>query len=160
MSGKRATKKPALRDSVVARPADWDKAVAAAYLRLIGQSQELSARGAGVGARTLKRWEASAFWPDACEEAADRWLSHATEKARRTFLRGIDSDDHPKSADPRLALTFLERVDHRLAPPAHRHEHGGAGGGPIEVAVTRQVVPAATNRVAAHVNGRNGDGSP
>jgi len=39
-----------------------------------------------------------------------------------------------------------------------RVEVGGQGGGPLEVAVTRKVVPAVTNRIKAHLNG-NGNGN-
>ncbi len=113
-----------LKDAV-GMPADWDKAVAAAYLRLIGQSQNDSAKGAGVGRRTLQRWEISDWWPDACEEASGRWLSHLVSTARVSLARGV-------AVNPGLAMTVLERVDARLAPAAQRHEHSGPGGGPIE----------------------------
>jgi hypothetical protein len=137
----------------VSKPNDWDKAVFAAYLRLIGETQKSAARIAGVGKRTLERWEMSEFWHDACEEAArDRWLKHLVTRARMSLTKNIDADGN-------LALKIVERMDERLLPPAQRLEHSGPQGGPLEVAVTRQVVPA-KNRIAAELNGAgtNGDG--
>lgn len=141
-------------EDTVTKPQDWDKAVAAAYLRLIGNSQEVSAEGAGIGRRTLIRYEKADWWHEACEEAADRWLSHLVEESRRTLLAGI------KGGNASLALSILERVDRRLTPAANRHEVTGEGGGALEVAVTRRVVKAAapSNRIAEHMNGANGNG--
>ena len=107
----------------VKRPGDWDKAIAAAYLRLIGWTQKESAEGAGVGERTLKRWEKSDWWPEASEEASGRWLKHLVEDSRISVLSGVKKD-------PALALKIIERTDPRLAPPAL--QVGGNDGGPIE----------------------------
>lgn len=111
--------------ATVQRPMDWDKAVAAAYLRLIGHTQLEAAKGAGVGERTVARWENSSFWPEACEEAADRWLSHLVEHSRRSLLDGVKKD-------PELSLKVLERTDPRLAPPKLKAELTGKDGGPVE----------------------------
>ena len=60
----------------VGKPRDWDKAMSAAYLQLFGLSQEEAAKGAGVGERTLQRWEVSDWWPKACEAARDQGYAH------------------------------------------------------------------------------------
>lgn len=137
----------------VSKPQSWDKAVFAAFLRMIGHTQDDAANIAGVGSRTLARWEVSEFWPDAQDEASkDRWLRHLIHAARRGLSTGV-------IADGNLALKVLERTDDRFLPPAQRLEHGGVGGEAIEVAVTRKVIRAPTNRVAEHMtNGKNGDG--
>ncbi len=48
---------------VVKRPQSWDKAVSVAYLRLLSWSQEGAAKAAGIGVRTLRRYEISDWWP-------------------------------------------------------------------------------------------------
>ena len=50
----------------VQKPHDWDKAVSVAYLRLRNDSQADAAKSAGVGERTVRRWENSEWWPKAC----------------------------------------------------------------------------------------------
>lgn len=108
--------KSAPTERVCNRPRDWDKAVAAAYLRLVGLSQDEAAAGAGCGERTLARWEASIWWPEACEEAVDRWMKALTIESRKTLIQAV------KDGDAERALKILERVDRRLAPPKQQHE--------------------------------------
>lgn len=122
----------------VNRPADWDKAVSAAYLRLLGASLRAAASGAGVGERTMERWVHCDWWPKAMEEAADRWMNDLTAAARKTLLKAVQDGRSDQ------ALTILERIDPRLMPPKQRHEHSGPGGAPIptEVTVTRRVITA------------------
>ena len=100
----------------VTRPRNWGIAISAAYLRLIGLTIEESAKGAGCGERTLKRWEASQWWPDAQEEATDRWLQATKGEARRGLLKSI------RAGDAASQRWLLERTDIRLAPPAQQHE--------------------------------------
>src|SRR5690606_35548793 len=120
------------REDIVEKPQDWDKAVSVAYLRLLGAPIRTAAKVAGVGERTLHRWERSPWWPDATAEANDRWFKNVTAAARRTLLKAIRAgrSDH--------ALQILERVEPRLAPPKQRMEHSGPDGAPIaaEVRVT------------------------
>jgi len=95
----------------------WDKAVHAAYVRLTGATIAESASEAGIGERTLKRWESCSWWADACHEATqDRWLQHLLSRAKRTVFRDVDKD-------PRTALQILERLEPRLAPPKVRSEN-------------------------------------
>lgn len=111
----------------VGKPHDWDKAVAAAYLRMIGLSQVDAANGAGIGERTIVRWEQCSWWQDARDEASDRWLNDLVAESRATLMKSI------KAGDPIRALQVLERRDQRLAPPAHQIEHHGPDGGPIPI---------------------------
>ena len=107
------------------KPRDWDKAVAAAYLRLIGGTQVEAAEGAGLGLRTLQGYEKCEWWAEAQEEASNRWLKHIVGAARHSLAKGIKDD-------PNLAFKVLERMDPRLLPPKQRMELGGHEGGPIE----------------------------
>ena len=77
---------------VVGRPQNWDKAVAAAYLRAIGASQEQAAESAGLSPETLGGYEHSPWWPDAQREAHGRWLLGATQLARRGILAALKDE--------------------------------------------------------------------
>jgi hypothetical protein len=60
--------------------------------------------------------------------------------------------------DTPAAIYWLNNRQRGRWSNRHLHEHTGKDGGPMEVTVKRQVVPAGKNRVAAHANGANGDG--
>ena len=111
---------------VVKRPQNWDKAVSVAYLRLLSWSQEGAAKGAGIGVRTLRRYELSDWWPQACGEAVGRWMQQLEIEARTTVMAAV------KGGDVVTAMKVLERLDKRLAPSKQLHELAGDGGGPIE----------------------------
>ena len=106
---------------VVRKPHNWDKAVSVAYLRLLGLSQKKAAKGAGIGERTLARWELSEWWPLACAEAVDRWMQQVEIEARSTVMQAV------KEGDVATAWKVLERINRRLAPPRQLHgvEHSG-----------------------------------
>ncbi len=106
---------------VVKKPQNWDKAVSAGYLRLLGLSQGKAARCAGIGERTLARWELSDWWPDACGEAGSRWMQQLEIECRTTIMAAV------KAGDVTTAVKMLERIDRRLAPPRQSHgiEHSG-----------------------------------
>lgn len=95
----------------ISSPQDWDKAVSAAYLRMIGQSQIESAEGAGVGRRTLQDWEKCSWWEAARAEARGRWLQGLVDRSRATVYRAADSD-------VALAERVLERMDADFKPIA------------------------------------------
>ncbi len=105
----------------VEKPRDWDKAVSVAYLRLIGLTQAKAAKAAGTGERTLRRYELSEWWPDACAEAVSRWMQQLEIEARSTVMKAV------KEGDVATAWKVLERIDRRLAPPrlSHGIEHSG-----------------------------------
>lgn len=124
---------PAVKRDVVGAPHSWDKAVSYAYLRLIGQSQVEAAKGAGVGERTVVRWELSDWWPKALAEASDRWLNDVEAASRVTVLAAI------KSGNATLAWEVLQRRDPKLSPK-HIHEHSGPNGQPIPHRVEIAVV--------------------
>lgn len=104
-------------DDEVRKPkgARWDKAVSAAYLRLTDSTIAKSADGAGLGERTLKRWEGCSWWVEALREAEERWLNHTVARAMRTVHRAA-GDDVP------TAMKIVERRLDRLAPPKIRAE--------------------------------------
>lgn len=111
------------------RHAHWDKVVSAAYLRMIGHTQEEAARGVGRSQRTIQLWEADTeLWAAAREEARGRWLQATVDASRQSVLKAAG-----RNAD--LAFRILERVDPELAPPKQKHEHSGEGGGPIAIEV-------------------------
>ena len=97
------------RDAIGA-PRDREKALSAAYLRLLGHTQTEAAIATGVDPRTIGRWEQSSWWCDIQRKAADQWLAGAVGKARRALLRALDEPDGT------LALKVLERVVPQLAP--------------------------------------------
>ena len=99
--------------AVVERPRDWQKATAVAYLRLVGLTQIDAAKGAGIGERTLRRYEVSPWWPEACAEAVGRWMQQLEIECRITLLASI------KNGDAVAALKVLERLDRRLAGTAY-----------------------------------------
>ena len=136
----------------VGKPRDWDKAVSVGYLRLIGLTQEEAARGAGIGVRTLQRYELSSWWPLACSEAVLRWMQQLEIECRITIMAAV------KAGDVTTAVKMLERIDQRLAPPRQSHaiDHSG------EITTTAREMTDAellerasqlVNRVAAHTNG-------
>lgn len=114
--------------SVVDRPRDWDTAVSAAYIRVIGGTQKQAAAAAGCGERSIRDWENSDFWEAAKKEAADRWLNGVVAHSRKTLIHHFEGEE----GDPNLALKLLERLDNRLLPPKVRSELSGPDGGPIE----------------------------
>ena len=91
--------------NVVEKPRDWDKAVSVAYLRLIGLTQKKAASGAGIGVRTLRRYELSDWWPDACGEAVGRWMQQLAIECRTTIMAAV------KAGDVVTAVKMLERID-------------------------------------------------
>lgn len=146
-------------DDPVDKPRDWDKAVSAAYLRLIGQSQKDAATGAGVGQRSLRRWETCSWWEDARDEARDRWLNDLVAESRATLFRVVQEGDGLR------AMQILERMDPKMAPPAQKLQHSGR----IEGGVLRVPTPTSEDEWAAladqmkareGVVGPTGNGSP
>ena len=142
---------------VVRQPHDWDKAVSAGYLRLMGLSQQRAAKGAGIGERTLARYELSDWWPEACGEAVSRWMQQLEIECRTTIMAAVKAGDVP------TAVKMLERIDKRLAPPrlSHRIEHDGALATSLRGMTDEELRAHArrlVTRVAAYVDGaENGD---
>ena len=114
---KKAPKKSAPEKPTVNKPRDWNAAILCAYFHLRGYSQKDSAREAGVGERTLKRWIKSDWWPDALAEARGKWKSGLDVGARRTLGKAMDAEDQPD-----LALRILERTDPEMAPAKQQIE--------------------------------------
>lgn len=93
----------------VSRPQDWAKAVSAAYFRALGATVAAAAEAAGVGERTLFRWETCSWWPDAHREAVERWHVDLSAASRAALLGAI------KGGDGDLALKVQERLNPRLS---------------------------------------------
>jgi hypothetical protein len=83
----------------VIKPQDWGKAVSVAFLWLVIGTQKGAAEAAGIGERTMNRWVISPWWPDACAEAKQRWLSHLTLESMRTLIRKVSEGDADKAWD-------------------------------------------------------------
>jgi hypothetical protein len=98
-------------------PRHWEKRILAAYLRMLGASQEAAGVAVRRSERTVFDWEHHASWPLAREEARQRWLSDLTDASRKALLDSI------RGGAGDLAFKVLERVDRDLAPPAHRLQH-------------------------------------
>ena len=139
---------------VVEKPRNWDKAVSVSYLRLIGQTQEDAAKGAGVGVRTLRRYELSEWWPLACAEACGRWMQQLEIECRSTVMAAV------KAGDVVTAVKMLERIDKRLAPPRQLHgvEHSGDLTRSVREMSDEELLERGADfahRFAAHTNGRS-----
>jgi len=144
---------------VVTKPHDWDKAVSVAYLRLLGLSQKKAAKGAGIGERTLARYELSEWWPEACREAVDRWMQQLEIEARSTVMQAV------KEGDVATAWKVLERIDRRLAPPrlSHGIEHSGRIDTSVRDLSDEELINRATqlaNRLGLAPPASNGEGAP
>ena len=98
-----------------------------AYLRLWKTPQVDVAKLAGVGLRTVGRWENSEWWPKACLEAGSRWLQGLVYVSQQTLFAAIDG------GDANLAFKVAERRIPELAPPRIAHELFGKGGDAIEI---------------------------
>lgn len=110
---------PAAPNDPVKRPQNWDIVVAAAYLRLKGESQAASAEGAGCSERSIVEWEKCSWWADAEREAQGRWLRGVDAKARAALERAFS--DPEQSAN--TARWWADRRVPELAPPKVRQEH-------------------------------------
>lgn len=140
----------------VQAPKDRDRALSVAYLRLTGSSQEEAATAAGVGERTVARWETCSWWPGFLDEAGDRWLAGVKARARKALIRILDASD----PDPATVRFSLERLLPGFEPPKVKAELSGVDGDAIamQVEVTRRTVSANhANRVAPFLTG-NGAG--
>lgn len=115
------------------KPRNWDKVTAAAYLRLLGGSQEISAKGAGCSRRSVQMWEKKSWWKDALDEARDRWLQDGDAAAMRTHL-AIFNDPAERGVHTRWAM---ERRFAEFKPPPTRVGFGdGDGDGePVDLTV-------------------------
>lgn len=122
---------------MVSAPAEWDKAVSCAYLRMMGASQEKAAKGAGVGERTLARWEGCPWWPQAREEARSRWCNDLVDASRARLITSI------RNGDTERAVQVLERMDPDFKPmPTEIHVKGLIG-------VVQSLPPKEVARIAA-----------
>lgn len=109
---------------------NWDKHVSAAYLRMLGNTQEVAGKAVGVDERTIRRWESDPeMWERARAEARARWLNDAADAARTAVLNSL------KMGNADLGKWMLERVETALAPPKQKHELAGEGGGPLVVEI-------------------------
>ena len=136
------------------RPQNWDKAVSTAYLRLLGLSQTKAAKGAGIGERTLARWELSEWWRDACREAADRWMQQLAIECRTTIMAAV------KAGDVVTAVKMVERLDERLAPPrlSHGVEHSGDVTRSVRAMSDEELLARAQQLASMHLDGGLSEG--
>ena len=138
----------------VGKARDWDNAISVAYLRLCDGSQEDAAKAVGVGVRTVRRWENSDWWPEACREAESRWLKGLVFISMQTVFKAIEG------GDAALAFKVAERHIKALAPPSQRHEHSGPDGAPIQTQHVHVYVPDnGRNRVRSN-SGSNSNRAP
>lgn len=96
----------------------WDKRVAAAYLRMMGHTQEEVGASVGRHPDTIGGWEKHETWPLARAEARDRWMADAEDASRQAVLGSI------RLGNAELGKWFLERTVDQLAPK-QKHEHSG-----------------------------------
>lgn len=139
----------------VSGPADHDKALSVAYLRMLDATQPEAAAAAGCSERTVRNWEASSWWPEIQREAEEKWLSGIVAQARKLFEDEMDLSH---------AFKVLERRVPGLAPPTTTSNLNLRTPEGVQVAVTRKVVQADPgNRLTRYVtqdSGTNGAGKP
>src|SRR5262249_28674195 len=98
-------------------PLFYEKAVLAAYYRMLGGTQKQAGAAVGRTERTVRTWEAdTALWARASEAARQRWLGEVVALARRRLLQTM------LAAEADLALKLLERIDAELAPATQKHK--------------------------------------
>ena len=99
----------------VGKPQNWDKAVSVSYLRLIGLTQKKAAKAAGMGERTLRRFELSEWWPDACGEAVDRWMQQLAIECRTTIMAAVKAGDVVTGGMATVYLPADLKHNHKVA---------------------------------------------
>jgi len=97
-------------------PRYWSKAVEAAGYRLLGASQEETAKAVGFSRRTIQKWESEDWWDKARAEGHALYTQNVANYARRTVLNAV------RDGDAKIALTILERLDETFAPNAIKVE--------------------------------------
>ncbi len=105
-------------ETSVRKPKNWDKAVSAAYLRVLGSTQADTAKSVGVSERTVRSWEGSKWWPNAESEARNRWLKGIVDQA----MAGLS--DVLANRDANTVRWVLERRMPEFAPPKMQHHVG------------------------------------
>ena len=118
-------------------PADREKALSVAFLRLLGYSQVEAGNGAGVSSDCVGRWEHCSWWPEILAEASQRWLRGLEAKARKAIERGLDKAEDGVAGN--LALKVLERRIPELAPAALRADFT-SGGDPLPAVIRFEFV--------------------
>ena len=122
----------AAENDPVKKPQDRDLCVSAAYLRLIGLSQEKAAEGAGCSERSIQDWEHCSWWPDVVEEARKRWLDKVTRLARGGIVESLESKEGGVKGT--MARYVADRAVPEMKPPRLGVE------GRLEVPLTGQVI--------------------
>ena len=131
--------KPAESTDRIRRPYDRDKALSAAYLRLIGATQEQAAKGAGCSERSLHGWEKCSWWAEIVAEARQRWLRKGDALAMHSLLKAF-TDPHEYAQHSRW---WADRRIKELKPPKLQTELTGKDGGPIKMTWAELVKAAA-----------------
>ena len=114
------------------KPRNWDNAISVAYIRLLGfphVTQAQAATQVGVSERTVRAWEAAPWWSNAQSEARMRFLRGGDAAAMRGLMWAFGEDGERAHT----SRWWADRRMPELAPPKMQHEHGGAGGEPIQV---------------------------
>lgn len=143
---KRRRKTPDIKTACKA-PRDWDKAISAAYLRLLGATQETAAKQVGTTIRAICRWEGSDWWPQAVAEGRHRWLQSGDSSCMRALVTDMNRKD-----DATTARWWADRRIPEFAPPKQRVTHSGDKENPLEVKVAvRDEVASRIDRLVASI---------
>jgi DNA-binding XRE family transcriptional regulator len=147
--------KPAAVSETAAHPRHWEKRVLAAYLRMMGGTQQAAAAAVGRSERTIRDWEADRpSWIVARDEARQRWREELTDASRLALLNTI------KQGNGYLALQVLERTDDDLSP---RKDHVDISGTIKVVRLPQKAASADAweqSRTHEPVHGRTNLGAP
>jgi hypothetical protein len=134
------------------RPTKYDPAMCGRVVELgrLGAGRAEIALELDICRQTFANWENEhPEFLDATTRAAD-YSAGWWERLGRVGVTAkvFNAQAYSLQVRNRFPRDWRDKVD---------HAHGGKDGGPIEHVVTRKVVHAG-NRIAAHVNGANGDG--
>ena len=121
----------------------WPGVVLAMYLRSLGHSQRAAADAAGIGMRSLSRYEQRPeVVRDALQAAGDMWHQGATGLARQAVLGRLRHETQHPSETPSTSLRYLEATDERLHAAQIERDAARTGSGTV-----------AASGVTVHVHG-------
>ncbi len=124
-----------MADTAVVRRPDrdserWRKAVAVALWLMLGTSQRDAANTVGVSLRTVERWVAQPWWPEAKYACQEQFAAGCLDMARASLVANLRAHDGP------MTRYVLDRLDPMFAPPSMRAKVTDREGNEVEVAMS------------------------
>ena len=121
--------------------------VVAAYMAMMGHTQQEIGQTVHRTARTVYNWTKEPCWPTHRTETVDRWMKDVINASRKAIL------DQLRSGDGNLGLKILERVEPALSPAPQRVDVGVS----VEAqSSARDRLKIAIGRTASRIEASNG----